>query len=64
MAELKHKEAQCIDCLAEAVPNMCKSEIIIMTEKIQEEKLIRCVYDMYGWINNPHNFSAAPAARE
>ena len=33
LAELKCKEAKCISCLAEAVPNMRESEVVIVTDK-------------------------------
>ena len=64
LAELKRKEAECIDHLAETVPNMRESEVVIVSEKIQGEELPRCIYDMYARINNPHNFRAALAAGE
>ena len=48
LAEIKHKEAQCIDHLAEVVPNKRESEVVIITEKIQREELPRCIYDMYA----------------
>ena len=41
---------------------MRESKVIIVTEKIQGEELLRCVYDMYTRINDPHNFRAALAA--
>ena len=37
LAELKCKEAECIDHLAEAVPDMRESKVVIITEKIQGE---------------------------
>ena len=64
LAELKHKEAERIDHLAEAVPDMRESEVVIVSEKIQGEELPRCVYEMYARINNPHNFRVALAAGE
>ena len=64
LAELKHREAECINCLAEAVPHMRESEVVIVSEKIQGEELPRCVYDMYARINNPCNFRAVFAAGE
>ena len=54
----------CIDHLAEAVPDMKDSKVVIVTEKKQGEELPRCVYDMYARINNPHNFRVALAAGE
>ena len=61
LAEIRHKEAECIDHLAEAVPNMRESKIVIVTKKVQREELPRCVYDMYGRISDPRNFRAALA---
>ena len=64
LTELKHTEAECIDCLAEAVPDMRESEVVIVTEKIQGEELLRCFHDTYIRINNPCNFRVALAAEE
>ena len=64
LTELKRKEAECINHLAEAVSDMRESKVVIITEKIQGKELPRCVYDMYARINNPHNFRAALVAGE
>ena len=64
LAELKCKEAECINHLAKALPDMRESEVVIITEKIQGEELPRCVYAMYARINNLHNFRVALAAGE
>ena len=63
-AELRQKEADYIDRLAEEVPEMRDSEVIVVSEKIQRMELPKCVYDMYGRIGNPRNFRAALAAGE
>ena len=64
LADLKWKEADCIDKLAQAVPEMPDSEVVIISEKMQGMDLLKCVYKMYERIHNPHNFRAALAADE
>ena len=62
LANLKRKEAECLDKLAEAVPEMRDSEVVLVSEKVRGTDLPQCVYDMYGRINHPCNFRAALAA--
>ena len=64
LADSKCKEADCRDKLAQAVPEMQDSEVIIISEKMQGMDLLKCVYKMYERIHNPHNFRAALAAGE
>ena len=64
LADLKRKEADCLDKLAQAVPEMRDSEVVVVSEKVRGTDLPQCVYDMYGRINHPHNFRAALAAGE
>ena len=64
LAELKRKEADCLDKLAQVVPKMWDSEVVVVSEKVRGIDLPQCVYDMYGRINHPHNFRAALAAGE
>ena len=64
LADLKQKEADCIDKLAQAVPEMRDSEVVIISEKMQGVDLPKCVYEMYERIHNPCNFRAALAAGE
>ena len=47
LAELRCKEADCIDKLAQAVPEMGDNEVAILSEKIQGMDLLRCVFDIY-----------------
>ena len=64
LADLKRKEADCLDKLAQAVPEMRDSEVVVVSEKVRGMDLSKCVYDMYGRINHPHNFRVALAAGE
>ena len=64
LADLKRKEADCLDKLAQAVPEMRDSEVVVVSEKVRGTNLLQCVYDMYGRINHPCNFRAALAAGE
>ena len=64
LADLKRKEADCLDKLAQAVPEMWDSEVVVVIEKVRGMDLPQCVYDMYGRINHSHNFRAALAAGE
>ena len=64
LADLKRKEAECLDKLAQAVPEMRDSEVVMVSEKVRGTDFPQCVYDMYGRINHPHNFRAALAAGE
>ena len=64
MADLKWKEANCIDKLAQAVPEMRDSEVLITGEKMQGMDLPKCVCEMYERIHSPCNFRAALAADE
>ena len=59
LTELRHKEADCIDKLAQAVPEMEDNEVVTVSEKIQGMDLPSCVYDIYDRIGNPRNFRAA-----
>ena len=64
LADLKRKEADCLDQLAQVVPEMRDSEVVVVSEKVRGMDLSQCVYDMYGRINHPHNFRVALAAGE
>ena len=64
LADLKWKEADCIDKLVQVVPEMRDSEVVIISEKIQGMDLLKCKYEMYERIHNPCNFRAALAAGE
>ena len=64
LADLKRKEADCLDKLAQAVPKMRDSEVVMVSEKVRGTDLPQYVYDMYGRINHPHNFRVALAAGE
>ena len=64
LAGLKHKEAECFDRLAKAVPDMQDNEVVIVAEKVRGTKLPQCVYQMSERIANPRDFRAALAAGE
>ena len=64
LADLKRKEAECLDKLVQAVPEMRDSEIVMVSEKVRGTDLPQCVHDMYSRINHPRNFRAALATRE
>ena len=59
LAYLKRKEADCLDKLAQAVPEMQDIEVVVVSEKVRGTDLPQCVYDMHGRINHPCNFRAA-----
>ena len=52
LANLKRKEAECLDKLVQVVPGMRESEVVV-SEKVRGTNLPQCVYDMYGRINHP-----------
>ena len=64
LADLKRREANCIDKLVAAVPEMRDSEVIVVTEKVRGPKLPQCVYEMSQRISHPRDFRAALAAGE
>ena len=64
LANLKRKETDCLDRLAQDIPEMRDNEVVIVSEKVQGMDLLQCVYDMYERIHNTHNFRAALAAGE
>ena len=53
LADLKRREADCIDKLVAAVPEMRDSEVIVVAEKVQGSELPQCVYEMSQRINHP-----------
>ena len=56
LADLKRREADCIDKLVAAVPEMRDSEVVVVAEKVRGPELPQCVY--------PRDFHAALAAGE
>ena len=64
LAGLKHREAECYDRLAKAVPDMQENEVVIVAEKVRGTELPQCVYQMSQRIENPRDFRAALAAGE
>ena len=64
LADLKRKEADCIDQLVTAIPEMRDSEVMVMAEKVQGPELPQCIYGMSERINHPRDFRAALAAGE
>ena len=61
VAELKRREAECYDKLADALPDMTDSEVVLVGKKVRSSKLPSCVKQMYHCIRNPRNFRAALA---
>ena len=64
LADLKRKEAECLDKLVQAVPEMRDSEVVVVSEKVRGTDLPQCVHDMYSRINHPRNFRADLALGE
>ena len=46
LAELRRKEAECFDKLAQAIPDMQDNEVVILAEKVKGSELPQCVYKM------------------
>ena len=46
LAELKQKEADCIDKLVTAIPKMRDSKVVVVAEKVRGSKLPQCSYGM------------------
>ena len=53
LAELKRREADCIDKLVTAIPEMRDSEVVVVAEKVRGPKLPQCVHGMSQRINHP-----------
>ena len=64
LAELKRKEADCIDKLVTAIPEMRDSEVVVVAEKVRGPELPQCIYGMSERINHPRDFRATLAAGE
>ena len=64
LAELRRKEAECFDRLAQAVLDMQDNEVVILAEKVKESELPQCVHQMSQRIDNPRDFHAALAVGE
>ena len=64
LAELKRKEAECFDRLAQVVPDMQDNEVVVVTKKVRGSKLSQCVYEMNQRIANLRDFRAALAVGE
>ena len=64
LAELRRKEAECFDKLAQAVPDMQDNEVVILAEKVKGSELPQCVHQMSQLINNPRDFHATLAVGE
>ena len=56
LAELRQKEAECFDKLAQAVPDMQDSEVVILAEKVKGSELPQCVHQMSQHMDNPRDF--------
>ena len=61
LAELRRKEAECFDKLAQAVPDMQDNKVVILAEKVKGSELPQCVHQMSQHINNPRDFHATLA---
>ena len=64
LAELKQKEADCIDKLVTTIPEMRDSEVVVVAEKVRGPELPQCIYEMSERINHPRDFCATLAAGE
>ena len=64
LAELRQKEAECFDKLAQVVPEMQDNEVVILAGKIKGSELPQCVHQMSQHIDNPRDFCAALAVGE
>ena len=64
LAELRRKEAECFDKLAQAVLDMQDNEVVILAEKVKGSELPQCVHQMSQRIDNPRDFHAALAVGE
>ena len=64
LAELRRKEVECFDKLAQAVPDMQDNEVVILAEKVKGSELPQCVHPMSQHINNPRDFHATLAVGE
>ena len=64
LAELRRKEAECFDKLAQAVPDRQDNEVVILAEKVKGSELPQCVHQMNQCINNPRDFRATLAVGE
>ena len=64
LAELRGKEAECFDKLAQAVPDMQDNEVVILAEKVKGSELPQCVLQMSQHIDNPRDFHSALAVGE
>ena len=64
LAELRQREAECFDKLAQAVLDMQDNEVIILAEKVKGSELPQCVHQMSQRIDNPRDFRAALAVGE
>ena len=43
LAELKHKEADFLDKLAKAIPQMRDNEVVVLSERVEESEMSQCV---------------------
>ena len=64
LAELRRKEAECFNKLAQAVPDMEDNEVVILAEKVKGPELPQCVHQMSQRINNPRHFRGTLAVGE
>ena len=64
LAELRQKEAECFDRLAQAVPDMQDNEVVILAERVKGSELPQCAHQMSQRIDNPRDFCAALAVGE
>ena len=64
LAELRQKEAECFDKLAQVVPDMQDNEVVILAEKVKGSELPQCVHQMSQRISNPRDFRATLAVGE
>ena len=64
LAELRCKEADCFDRLAQVVPDMQDNEVVVLAEKVRGSELPQCIHQMSQCISNPRDFHATLAIGE
>ena len=61
---IKRKEADCYERLVAAIPRMADEEVTEVGEKVQPNKLPRCVDQLYDKLKDPRNFQTVLAVGE
>ena len=64
LADIKRKEADCYERLAEAIPGMTDEEVTEVGERVRLSRLPKCVDQLYDKLKNPRNFQTILAVGE